>query len=245
MQREQCESNIYHVTCRGIGRQIIFEDDDDRKCYIGLFGQAVKAVDVEVLAWCLMDNHVHLLLRAPIEDISQVMQRVNGTYARVFNERHDRVGHLFQGRFTSVPVKTDEQLLVTVRYIHLNPQDMPGVDFKTYTWSSYREYLHGPGICNASFVLELANGLNGFKDLHETIAGSENLRFIDGGRCIPDSQVLDAAHAVLGSIRLSEVKAMPRDQRNECIRSLRQAGLSIRQVERVTSIGRSIIARAM
>lgn len=120
-RRRECDSQIYHITARGVGRMNIFEDDDDRGEFLRLLSAALEATTVEAYAWCLMSNHVHLLLHGPLESISEAMRRTLGRYAVFFNKKHDHVGHLFQGRFFSVPVIDDPQLMELVRYIHQNP----------------------------------------------------------------------------------------------------------------------------
>ena len=120
-QRERSEGEVYHVTMRGTGRQLIFEDAKDRERFLEVLARETSENDAEVLAWCLMGNHAHILLHVPLEKMAVIMRELGRTYAMYFNARHDRVGHLLQGRYGSVPVKTDAQLLETVRYIHRNP----------------------------------------------------------------------------------------------------------------------------
>ena len=102
--RKECESNIYHVIVRGVGRQLPFEDDSDRRFFVEALSDSRASHGVEPFAWCLMANHVHLALRAPIESISTMMRSLETRYAGHFNFRHERMGTLFQGRFISVPI---------------------------------------------------------------------------------------------------------------------------------------------
>ena len=244
MTRKQCESEIYHITERGVGRQIIFEDNSDRR----LFGETMTAVfqeeNVSVFAWCFMDNHVHLLLHGTIENISRSMHRVNSSYARHFNNRHDRCGTLFQSRFHSVSIQSDAQFAAALRYIHFNPEEIAKGISAHYAWSSFREYLGGKSalgcIADKDRCLNLLGGQSAFDECHRAASADEPL--------LPPTEKespADIAHRVLGRTNLYDVKQMPKDQRNETIRALHDEGLSIRQIERVTSIGRSIIARAI
>ena len=100
-RRRQCESQIYHVMARGVGRMLLFEDDADRSRYLSFLDEALSRHDLDVLAWCLMDNHIHLLVRGQLERVAKVMQLAGRSYALYFNRRHDHVGHLFQGRYAS------------------------------------------------------------------------------------------------------------------------------------------------
>ena len=115
-------AGIYHVTCRGNRRVRIFDDDFDRVRYLGLLADVCEKFGWRVLAYCLMTNHVHLVLDVPNETLSRGMQRLSGRYAQAYNVRHGWVGHLFQGRFHSEVVDTDEYSLEVGRYVVLNPR---------------------------------------------------------------------------------------------------------------------------
>lgn len=112
---------LHHVIARGIERCVIFEHDGDRQEFLERLARSVEPTRTGLLAWCLMPNHFHLLLRTGRTPLSTVMRRVLAGYAVVFNRRHRRSGHLFQNRFKSILVEEDPYLLELVRYIHLNP----------------------------------------------------------------------------------------------------------------------------
>lgn len=112
---------LHHVTARGIERCDIFRDDTDRLDLLERIGNATRIDDLRILAWALMTNHCHLLVRSGEPGVSLAMQRAFGGYASNFNRRHGRCGHLFQNRFGSKVVQEDPYLLELVRYIHLNP----------------------------------------------------------------------------------------------------------------------------
>jgi putative transposase len=119
--REELEGAVWHVYARGNRQQETFLGDDDRRLYLKLLGRTVKWQRWLCLAYCLMDNHVHLLLETPETNLGAGIQRLHGTYAQAFNKRHGRSGHLFQGRYGAKRIETDEQLWVTARYIARNP----------------------------------------------------------------------------------------------------------------------------
>lgn len=246
--RRQCESNIYHVISRGTGRQIIFEDDDDREMFLRLLEKSTADYSVQVLAWCLMGNHFHLLLRAPLGDISACMKALCGRYAQLFNAVHGRVGHLFQERFKSEPVEDEPYLAVVVSYIHFNPEKAGLCRFDRYPWSSYAEYLGGGrarGICATEFVLDYFGGVEEFERFHAVHAVEAQCMDVDlprlATRSMRDEDAILLATEVLGGARLADVKALPRDARNDALGKLLKAGLSIRQIERLTGIGRGVI----
>ena len=102
-------------------KQAIYLDDEDRRRYLGILGRAVVRQRWRCLAYCLMNNHVHLLIETPAPNLGSGIQWLHGMYGRAFNHRYRRAGHLFQGRFGSVRMKSDAQLLMVARYIARNP----------------------------------------------------------------------------------------------------------------------------
>jgi REP element-mobilizing transposase RayT len=246
--RERGTSNIYHIVARGSGRQLIFEDDDDRKEFLAILSNVSKRFSLEIYAWCLMGNHVHLLIHADMEHISPAMQVLLCTYAMHYNEKTGRSGHLFQERFGSEPVDTDEHLLSAMRYIHLNPEKARIEQHDRYCWSSYAEYLGEPGLCSTDFILSLFGNRQEYVSFHDL--ADEDIEFIDvarprySNRPFSDSEAIRIANSVLGGIRLSDIKTFERGKRNRLLNMLLDHGLSIRQTERLTGIGRGTIAYA-
>ena len=119
--RQEFPGAVVHVYARGNRKQAIYLDDDDRVIYLRILAQVVGRQRWRCLAYCLMKNHVHLLVETPEPNLATGMQRLHGLHAQQFNKRHRHSGHLFQGRYGAVVVKTDEQLLTVARYIALNP----------------------------------------------------------------------------------------------------------------------------
>lgn len=119
--RIQYPGAVYHVTCRGNERQDIFKDDDDRKRFLQILVQSLNIYSVKLYSYVLMSNHFHLLIETPIGNLSEFMRKFNITYTGYYNRRHNRVGHLYQGRYKSLLVDKNEYLSVLSRYIHLNP----------------------------------------------------------------------------------------------------------------------------
>jgi REP element-mobilizing transposase RayT len=112
---------FYHIIVRGNQRQDIFLSDEDRREYLTRLSKYKEICGFNLYAYVLMGNHVHLLMETPRDRISRIMQRINLTYTQYFNRKYNKVGHLFQGRYTSYLCDKDEYLLALVRYIHLNP----------------------------------------------------------------------------------------------------------------------------
>lgn len=132
--------SIAHVTIRGNNQQPIFLSDRDRNLFLDLLGRYKIRFQFQIYSYTLMDNHVHLLLSCSQKaSLSRVMQVLTTQYARWFNRRYRRNGHLFQGRFHSSWIGRDPYFVVVSRYIHLNPVRAGLVDRPSkYPWSSYR-----------------------------------------------------------------------------------------------------------
>lgn len=141
---------IYHVTSRGNARQAIFINEEDFADFLGVLASVVKRYHFLLHAYCLMDNHYHLLIETPEGNLSKGMRQLNGLYAQRFNQKHQRVGHLMQGRYQAILVDKDNYLLELCRYIVLNPLRAGIVkDPKDYRWSSYQAtagYSNTPGL---------------------------------------------------------------------------------------------------
>src|SRR3990172_3746573 len=130
---------IYHVTSRGNARAAIFKEDADRELFLEVLQQVVERFNWLCHAYCLMDNHYHLMIETPDGNLTGGMRQLNGVYTQRFNRRHRRVGHVFQGRFRAILVDRDSYLLELCRYVVLNPVRARMVKrVRDYRWSSYR-----------------------------------------------------------------------------------------------------------
>lgn len=149
---------LYHLTARGNERKEVFRDDIDRQRFIALLAHEVKQLRWRLHAYCLMGNHYHLLVETPEPNLARGMRRINSAYSQRFNRRHDRVGHLFQGRYHSILVHKESYLLELSRYIVLNPV-RAGMVARAHhwPWSSYRAtvgLVPAPGFLEVRWLLE-------------------------------------------------------------------------------------------
>ncbi len=135
---------IHHVYARGNDRRAIFRTDADREDYLLLLGKVVERMRWQCLAYCLMDNHVHLLVEIAEANLAAGIQRLHGLYALSFNERHGGTGHVFEGRYGSVLQTSDEQLWHTISYIVRNPVEAGlCATAAEWAWSSHSAALRG------------------------------------------------------------------------------------------------------
>lgn len=242
-------TGFYLVCARGTGEQNIFETDDDRWEFLELMRECCRDAQVTIVAWCLMGNHVHLVLLDYEDEMSTAMQRLLLTYARRFNKRTGRVGCLFSERFERRSLDTDWQVMEAVRSVHANPQEAGIALIERYPWSSFTEYLRAydndmtRGFSDPSCVLELFGSAEGF------IACS--LSTPDGGEpALCDMKETEwERHSFAEKLSkglgvpLHGVKAAPSAQRNIVILGLHDAGFTVRQIERYTGIGKSTVSR--
>lgn len=133
---------FYHITSRGNELKLIFLSKRDREKFLEYLESASERYNAIIHVYCLMDNHYHLLLETPSGNLPQIMRHINGAYTTYFNVKHDRAGHLFQGRYKAILVEQDEYAKELSRYIHLNPVRAGIVDLpEGYEWSSYLSYI--------------------------------------------------------------------------------------------------------
>ena len=133
---------MHHIVARGNQRQPIFVDDEDRAAFLDLLVEARERYRCFLLAYCLMSNHVHLVVQDGEGELSRALRHVIGVYAQRFNRRHDRVGHLFEQRFWNSLIEVDQYLAVAVEYVHRNPLEAGMVEeLADYQWSSFPAYI--------------------------------------------------------------------------------------------------------
>ena len=133
---------FYHVTSRGNERKHVFKSKRDREKFLLYLESAFQRYNGVIHAYCLMDNHYHLLLETPSGNLPQIMRHINGAYTTYFNVKRQRTGHLFQGRYKAILVDMDEYARELSRYIHLNPVRAKMVEMpEGYAWSSYPAYI--------------------------------------------------------------------------------------------------------
>jgi REP element-mobilizing transposase RayT len=173
---------LYHVTSRGDRREAIFEDDDDRLAFLQTLGQVVEQFNWLCYAWCLMDNHYHLLIQTPDGNLSKGMRQLNGVFTQMSNRRHGRVGHLFQGRFKAILVDSDAYLLELARYVVLNPVRAGMVKKAAdWRWSSYRASM---GLAPAEPLLAV-DGLLAQFAARRSVAQTRYAQFVSEGLKAP------------------------------------------------------------
>lgn len=199
--RIEYEGALYHVAVRGNERQAIFRDDADREHFLRVLAESVGAFEVRLYLYCLMTNHVHLVLETPRANLGRFMHRLQTAYTVHFNRRHRRVGHLVQGRYGAWLVERDAYLLRLSRYVHLNPvfvrsvQSRPLAErvslLRQYPWSSYRSYIRPRG--RVTFVDH--GPILAMVDRGRAGQARAYRRFVEAGICDIDAAFIEARTA--------------------------------------------------
>ncbi len=240
MARQKSESGIYHVMLRGINQQQIFEDDEDRQRFLQTLQNYKAPCGYIVYAYCLMGNHVHLLLKEGKEELSLVFKRIAGSYAYWYNWKYHRCGHLFQDRFKSEPVEDDGYFLMVLRYIHQNPVKA-GIcrSAEDYAYSSMREYLSASNLADTSFVFSMISAEE-FLEYHRDENTDHCLEIEENFR-LSDDEAKRIIQKLTKCETASDFQKLDTVKRDSFIQMLHDRGLSVRQISRLTGISKRIV----
>ncbi|NTW72368.1 MAG: transposase [Eubacteriaceae bacterium] len=159
--REQSKSNFYHVMIRGNARRNIFNDDEDKQKILVTVKKILDENVISLYAYCVLDDHAHFIVEDTTEDISNVMKRINISYAAYFNRKYHSAGQVFYDRFKSECIENEKYLLEAIRFIHNNPvRDGYAKGRCQYKWSSYCEYVQSmqDRMIRADRILQLFSG---------------------------------------------------------------------------------------
>lgn len=254
------DSGVYHVILRGVNRQDIFESEKDYLKFLSLMERLAFPVDetghrtpplLVIFAYCLMPNHVHLLVREqPRMLISDAIRWISGTYAGFFNKKYEHVGHLFQGRFRSEVVNDWEYFLTLLRYIHQNPLAGGLVnDVRHYRWSSWREFdpemVCDVPICATTSVFTKIS-FEALEELVDTpLPKTQRILDFDSdtGWRVTDERLREYIKAEFGISEVSTIQHLEKPKRNEIVKKLLEFCGNVMQISRVTGISRGVIIR--
>ncbi|MDD4569241.1 MAG: transposase [Tepidanaerobacteraceae bacterium] len=149
------EGALYHVIVRGNNKAYVFEKDEDKKMYKDIIKRYKKKYLFLIYAYCIMDNHAHLLIEVRNTKLSKIMQGIQQVYTQKYNKKHDRTGHVFEQRYKSILCDRDNYLLELIRYIHQNPIKANASKTIGYKWSSHKEYIGRSELTDTDFILSL------------------------------------------------------------------------------------------
>ena len=240
--RKKSESGIYHIMLRGINQQQIFEDREDCEKFLEILKDCKAICEFKLFAYCLMGNHIHLLIKEGSENLEQLFKRLCGRFVYWYNIKYRRVGHLFQDRFKSEPVDREEYFFTVLRYIHQNPTKAglcKGVG--DYAYSSYQEYFNESSFVDRADVLNLMT-IDEFVGLNQQTSDTVCMDIVDKPVVrVTDEQARELIRKISKCENVSDFQNLDTEQRNKYLKKLREKGLSIRQLSRLTGISFSVI----
>ncbi len=243
--RGKSETGIYHVILRGINRQQIFNDGEDYRKFLDIMNRCKSLSHFELYAYCLMGNHIHLLIKPEDEPLEQIFKRVGCRFVYWYNAKYGRVGHLFQDRYKSEAVDSDRYFLTVLRYIHFNPVKAGLSDSVfSYRFSSGSEYLWGK---SELVDIDFAQKMIGRKELLEFLGShSEDqcMEIESSNSRISDQEAAALINQTAKTVDPADMQAYPPEERKKLISELRTRGLSIRQISRLTGIGVGVVRKA-
>ena len=242
--RIKSESGIYHVMVRGINRQTIFEDDEDCEKYLQCLRECKAKSGFILYAYCLMGNHIHLLIREMKEPLGLIFKRIGSKYVFWYNWKYKRSGHLFQDRFKSVPIKDEKQFVAVLRYVFQNPVKAKICEqLEDYRWSSYR-YLDqiNPLIDNGEI-----NNIIAKDELRIFINETTDETFLDltPEMRLTDSEAAEIIKEISGVEHSIELQTLQPEKQEKYLEILHQKGCSIRQLARITGLTKARVERIL
>lgn len=238
--RQRSSSGYFHVIVRGVGKQILFEETSDYRFFLLLLEKKSLETSIKVCAYCLMENHVHLLLYDSCQNLSLFMKKIGICYAGYFNHKYERIGHVFQDRYKSEAIENNTYFLNALRYILKNPEKAGICRAEDYLWSSYDCYDSRNSFIDNTLLTDLIKSRGEYEafirgESHEDYMEFEPVRKTD-------EEAKELIHQ-MGIISGTGIGSLGKGTRNEIISRLKKEGLSIRQIERLTGIGRGVIQR--
>lgn len=180
MARKNLETSFFHIMVQGMNKEYIFNNNYDKSKYIEFLNKYKDKCEVEVLCYCIMDNHAHLLLYVEkIADMSKFMHFVNSSYSYYYNKSNDRIGYVFRDRYKTEAIYKEDYLIKCINYIHMNPVKARIVtDAKTYNYSSCEQYMNNEGIAKSKILCDTL-GIDDYSKIFNTTSVDQYFMDID------------------------------------------------------------------
>lgn len=253
--RQYSETGIYHVMLRGNEKKDIFAKDEDKQKFIEILFTKKEKKNFLLYCYCIMNNHVHLVIKEEEENVSQIIKKIATSYASYYNKKHRRIGHVFQDRFKSEPIDTENYLLAVIRYVHKNPQKAGIGKLEDYQWSSYKSYVDKnvklPEIKEilSYFSNDFTKAQKEFEDFSHNQEGNSN-EFLDVENSKPITEVNFSKHLLnlLNKYGLKSKQDLTKNenktQREEIIKELvEKSDLSLRQIAEFSGVNRETVRK--
>ena len=240
--RKKSSTGIYHVMLRGADRRIIFSDDEDCYKFLEAVQRAKKESGFQLYAYCLMGNHVHILLKEEKEPLEVIFKRIGSTYVYYYNWKYQLHGHLFQDRFRSEQVENDAYFMDVLRYICQNPVKA-GLCEKPFDYP----WLGCSGITEDNVLLDSLDDLTELKgkNLLKFVSEACNAEHLEdtGTKRLTDREAIERLREISGCSEVQEIGGWKGERRDAAVIKALDIGISIRQLSRLTGISKAIIER--
>ena len=251
--RKRSRTGIYHVMIRGNSGQSLFEYDEDNQRFLEILAETKEKMEfeIDVFAYCLMGNHVHLLLRENDAELGDYMRRSSAKYAQWFNIKYVRKGHVFQERYKSEPVENDAYLLTVFRYILQNPMkaklSTSAFDYRWSSWKAYEMNAEYPtGLTDCTYMTNMfgksrEEAINKMKEFLRK-ENNDSCLDIETGTRLTDDELRIQIRSQYPEMNFRTLNTLNKKERNEALRKLKAIdGAAIRQIARVTGLGLRIV----
>lgn len=218
--------------------------DEDREKFLEILKKAREKDGFDLIAWCLMPNHVHLLIQENAVKLETIFRRIGSTYVYWYNGKYERTGHLFQDRFKSEPVEDDTYFLTVIRYIHQKPVKA-GLCEKPedYAYSSLKNYFEKDGLHDSQMVLEMMDAEE-FKAWNAQAVDESCMDMSDRPRKqLTDKRAWELIRRSSGCKSMAEFQMLERGKRDAALGKALKGGVSIRQASRLTGISIGVIRK--
>jgi len=249
IRRRYSNSKTYHIIIKGIDNQNIFYDDQDKRNFLKKLLITKKEYDIKIYSYCLMDNHVHMVLKIEKEFLSKAMQILMIRYVRYFNKKYNRIGALVQDRFKSKIIEDQRYFLEVCRYVHRNPENAGITKTESYEWSSYQEYLQKEKIIDKGILMHyFNNNVNEFIQYTNKNEANDEFAEFEMLQKITDEELLVI---IMKKFKIDNVNQVPfffksqnKDELTEIMKRIRKIkGTNKTQVARVIRINRKIVEK--
>ncbi|MGC2062845.1 MAG: transposase [Thermodesulfovibrionales bacterium] len=219
--RIEYDGALYHITSRGNARKAIYKDDEDRECFLDTLQRVNKKYNWLCHGYCLMNNHYHLVIETPDGNLSKGMRQLNGIYTQIYNRRHNRVGHIFQGRYKAILIQKESHLLEVCRYVVLNPVRAKAVENPDgWQWSSYRgtSGMENPHPCCTTdwvlgqFSTKKSQAERRYREFVEAGIGKATIwKDVKGGSILGEDEFIETLIGYIKGQR--DIQEIPKSQR--------------------------------
>jgi len=248
LARKHSKGSFIHIIVQGINKEYIFQNNLLKEAYLSILIKNIKETNVKIISYCVMDNHMHVLIHYEnINDVSKVMQKTNGAYAKLYNKNNNRVGYVFRNRYYSQMILNKKQLYNCIVYIHKNPLKANITNkLQEYTYSSYKEYLGEKKIISEDALKLIFSDTTDFIDKIKTIHKIKDITDIkDIVEDYKDSTLIIDEYLKEKKQTIFEIKKNKKLLSELLFRLRYEGGLALRDMEQILKISKSSLSIIM